>query len=146
MATLSRPGFRLDPLTGIPYKSRVTAIVDVELTPSDIAFINAGFPLTLKSSFWGDDGQFNGGDDFLFSFTPQNITASGTYTFSEVVYDATFNEDDSFFDDWDEIYNSFTLSAKTEIKLPFPFGKTLNIPLGSADTSVLEGYFYSNPF
>lgn len=144
MPNLSRPNFTIrpliDPLTGNSYQSEVTTLVDVELTPSDMALIQSGRPLTLESSFWGDDGQFNGGDDFLFSFTPQNITQSRTYTFSQVVYSSVFNEDNSLFDDWDEIYNNFTVKSTTQFKF-FGFNLTVPISLAATATPVIEGYF-----
>jgi hypothetical protein len=142
MPNLSRPGFiihpLIDPVTGNSYQSEVTALVDVELTPSDMALIQSGRPLTLESSFWGDDGQFNGGDDFLFLFTPQNITESRTYTFKQVVYSSVFNEDNSFFDDQDEIYDRFIVT--TPRRLLGGFGPIVDWTLTAITTPVLELY------
>src|SRR4028119_858832 len=84
---------------------RVTATVKVELSSSDMALINGG-GLVLQSSVWGIDGGrgiFKNRDDHLFNFSDQNITGSGTYTFSTVVSRGVLDEDHSWFDRRDEI-------------------------------------------
>jgi hypothetical protein len=136
MATLSNPSIEIDPITGVKY--RVTVTVNVELAPFDMALINAGKTLTLKSSVWGEDDWFTGGDDFLFSFTSQNITGSGFYSFSEIVPYTTIDEDNSFLNYSDEIYG--TISLTTNIQLPFPFRNSF--PLGSIDTPVIQDATY----
>lgn len=159
MATLSNPNLRIDALTGIPYQSRVTATVNVELTPLDMELINSGFPVHLYSSVWGDDSKLDAdnfyGDDFLFSFTPstpQSITASGTYSFSKIVPNATLNEDnfsrDNIIDrikNIDEIYNRFTMTSTSYGTYSLGWGRG-SIPrftgtVTSINTPVVLGIF-----
>jgi hypothetical protein len=92
-------------------RMRVTATVKVELSSSDMALINGG-GLVLQSSVWGIDGGrgiFKNRDDHLFNFSDQNITGSGTYTFSTVVSRGVLDEDHSWFDRRDEIAASISL-------------------------------------
>jgi hypothetical protein len=115
MANLSNPTFQIDILTGMPNDYRVTGSVKVELSPFETFLVNAGLPLKLQSTLWGDDGGFNGADDNLFSFSTQNITAPGTYTFSAIVRRGVLNEDDSLFDKRDEVYNRFSLVSGSNL-------------------------------
>ena len=132
MATLSNPTFEVDFLTGMPSDARVIATVTVELTPFETFLVNAGLPLELQSSLWGeDDGNFDGGDDYLFSFPSQTITGAGTYTFNATVFRGVLNEDSSRFDNSDEVYNSFNLVSQTNL---FPVSISANSP-------TIPGYF-----
>jgi hypothetical protein len=115
MASLSNPHFQVDILTGMPNDYVVTGTVNVELTPFEMFLVNAGLPLQLQSDLWGDDGGFNGADDHLFSFTAQNISAPGTYSFSAIVPIGELNEDHSWFDQTDEVYNRFSMVSGSEL-------------------------------
>ena len=89
---------------------RVTATVKVELSSSQMDSINNGGPLVLQSTVWGIDNTFyDRTNDNLFSFPDQNITSSGTYTFSKVVASSVLNEDRWWFDRRDEIAASISL-------------------------------------
>jgi hypothetical protein len=151
MATLSNPTFQIDILTGMPNDYRVRGTVNVELTPFEMSLINMGLPLQLQSNLWEDDessearngndppiggfgyiGKITGGedgkDDLLFSFTTQNITAPGTYTFEATVPRNVLNEDASFWagNNRDEVYNKFSLVSGSNL---FPLNIATNSPL-----------------
>ena len=128
MANLSSPTFQVDILTGMPNDYQVTGTVNVELSPFETFLVNAGLPLHLQSNIWGEDGGFfgGGGDDFLFSFTTQNITAPGTYSFSAIVPRGVLNEDDSLFNRGDEVYSKFSLVSGTNL---FPVNIETNSPI-----------------
>lgn len=125
MATLSNPTFEIDILTGLPNDYQVRGTVNVELTPFETFLVNAGLPLNLQSNLWGDDGGLNGRDDHLFSFTTQSITAPGTYSFSAIVPRGVLNEDSSFFDNRDEVYNRFSMISGSNL---FPLDVATNSP------------------
>jgi hypothetical protein len=112
MATLSNPTFQIDRLTGLPFLNQyllISGSVNVELSLSDFYLINnLKTPLQLQSTLWGDDGGLNE-DDLLFSFPSRRITASGTYSFSKLLPSRVLNEDSSWFDNTDEVYNRFTI-------------------------------------
>jgi len=131
MASLSNPSLQIDLLTGSPtYK--VTATVNVQLDPFETFLVNAGLPLQLQSKLWGNDGGLNGADDSLVSFTPQSVTRPGTYTFTANFARGTLNEDNSWFDDRDEVYSRFSLVSGSNL---FP----INVPsIASPD---ITGYF-----
>jgi hypothetical protein len=131
MASLSNPTFEIDILTGMPNDYQVKGTVNVEFTPFETFLINAGLPLQLQSQLWGNDGGNGADDDYLFSFTPQNITAPGTYSFSAIVSRGVLDEDNSLFDNRDEVYNRFNLVSGTNL---FP----VNIVTRSPEIS---GYF-----
>jgi hypothetical protein len=130
MANLSNPNFQIDILTGAP-TVQVTGTVNVELTPFETFLINAGLPLRLESKLWGNDGGDGSDDDDLFSFSSQNITGPGTYTFSAAIPSGTLNEDNSWNDKRDEIYNRFRLVSESNLS-------PLNITVRSAE---IQGYF-----
>jgi hypothetical protein len=109
----------------MPNDYQVSGTVNVELTPFETFLVNAGLPLQLQSNLWGDDGGFNGADDFLFSFTTQNITAPGTYAFNAIIPRGVLNEDSSIFDNTDEVYNRFSLVSGTNL---FPLNVAMNSP------------------
>ena len=133
MANLSNPTLQVDILTGMPDTYQLTATVNVELTSSEICSLaDCGFPLELRSDVWGDDGQFNGADDYLVSFPTQNITGPGIYTFKAVVPRGVLNEDNSMFDKTDEVYDRFSLVSKSNL---FP----INVP--SVTSPVITGKF-----
>jgi hypothetical protein len=115
MASLSNPHFQIDILTGMPNDYVVTGTVNVELSQFEMFLVNAGLPLELESNLWGDDGGLNGADDHLVSFTAQKITGPGTYSFSTTVPIGKLNEDHSWFDQTDEIYNRFSMVSKSEL-------------------------------
>jgi hypothetical protein len=131
MANLSNSSLRIDPLTGTTY--RVTAKVTVQFTTREQSMINSGvaraaLPIQLKSNLWGYDGNDRGregSDDSLLLFPTQNITRSGTYTFSTTVSSRILNEDIGLRDQ-DEIYNAFTLVSRDPTFIP---SRTLNSPI-----------------
>jgi hypothetical protein len=113
MASLSDPTFQVDILTGMPNDYRVTATVTLVLDPFETLLVNAGLPLELRSNIWGDDGPSTR-DHLLFSFTTQNITAAGPYSFSAIIPRDRLNEDDGrFINREDEVYSKFNLVSRT---------------------------------
>jgi hypothetical protein len=131
MATLSNPNFQVDILTGISTVV-VTGTVDVELTPFETFLVNAGLPLQLHSDLWGNDGGNGIDDDHLFPFTAQSITAPGTYTFRATIPSGYLNEDSSWNDDRDEVYNIFRMVSGSNL---FPIGNIV------ARSPEIRGYF-----
>jgi hypothetical protein len=133
MANLSNPTFEVDILTGLPNDYQVRGTVNVELSPFETFLVNAGLPLQLQSNIFGDDGGFlsGGADDLLFSFTTQNITSPGTYSFSAIIPRGVLNEDNSLFNRDDEVYSKFSLVSGTNL---FP----LNV---QANSSLITGKF-----
>jgi hypothetical protein len=125
MANLSNPNFQVDILTGMPDNYQVTGTVNVELSPFEAYLVNVGLPLQLQSDIWGEDAGFNGTDDHLFSFTSQSITGPGTYTFSAIIPRGVLNEDSSWFDNRDELYDRFTLTSGSNF---FPVNIATNSP------------------
>jgi len=88
----------------------------------------AALPIQLKSNLWGYDGDDRGregSDDSLLLFPTQNITRSGTYTFSTNVSSRMLNEDIGLRNQ-DEIYNAFTLVSRDPTFIP---SRTLNSPI-----------------
>jgi hypothetical protein len=132
MASLSNPHFEIDILTGMPNDYLVTGTVNVELTQFETFLVNAGLPLYLQSDLWGSDGGTNGADDHLFPFTSQKITAPGTYSFSAIVPMGKLNEDYSWFDQTDEVYNRFSMVSGSNL---FP----INVP--SVNSPIITGDF-----
>jgi hypothetical protein len=130
MATLSNPTFQVDILTGSPNVT-VTGTVNVVLDQFETFLINAGLPLRLESELWGNDGGLNGADDYLFTLPSQNITKAGTYTFSATIPKGILNEDNSWFDQRDEVYNKFRMVSGSNV---FP----VNVVAKSPD---IHGYF-----
>jgi hypothetical protein len=130
MATLSNPTFQVDILTGSP-NVKVTGTVNVVLDQFETFLVNSGLPLRLESQLWGEDGGFNGADDLLFSFSSQNITKAGSYTFSATIPKGVLNEDNSLFDRRDEVYNKFRMVSGSNL---FPLNVTANSP-------TIYGYF-----
>jgi len=130
MATLSNPTFQVDILTGSP-NVKVTGTVNVVLDQFETFLVNAGLSLKLESELWGNDGGFNGADDYLFTLPSQNITKPGTYTFTATIAKGILNEDDSLFDKKDEVYNKFRMVSGTNL---FP----VNVVAKSPD---IQGYF-----
>jgi len=146
MATLSNPTFQVDILTGMTHDYRVSGTVNVELTPSEMYFIQMGFPFQLQSNIWADDTSFlaltdgssptdyGHSDDLLFSFTTQNITVSGTYAFNAIVPRWLLNEDNSWAGERDEAYNRFSLVSGTSLSL------SNNIAINSPTVTGVVGY------
>jgi hypothetical protein len=128
MATLSNPTFEIDLLTGMPGEAIVTATVNVELEPLETFLVGAGLGLELRSELRGEDrGFLNERDDRLFFFPTQNITNGGTYTFEATVSRGILNEDNSsFLDRTDEVYNNFSLVSTSNI---FPLNTSINSPI-----------------
>jgi hypothetical protein len=88
----------------------VTATVKVELSGSQMNFVNNGGSLVLQSSLWGIDNTiFDRRDDNLLYFSDQTITKSGTYTFSTFVASSVLDEDRVWYDHRDEIQASISL-------------------------------------
>lgn len=121
MATLSKANLEIDLLNGRPNYAKVTATVKVNLDQFDEFLLSGGLHLDLQSSVLGGgpigdilrpNVQEN---DLLFSFPNQKITAAGTYTFSKVVPRRLLDEDQSSFDDRDEILTSFSLVSKNPL-------------------------------
>jgi len=135
MASLSNPTFEIDILTGMPNDYRVRGTVNVELSPFEMFLVNSGLPLQLQSNLWGNDSAFYDGDASkpdhqLFSFTSQNITAPGSYTFDAIVPRGVLDEDRLriFFTNIplrDEVYNKFSLVSGTNL---FPLNISTNSP------------------
>jgi hypothetical protein len=88
----------------------VTATVKVELSGSQMNFVNNGGSLVLQSSLWGIDNTiFDRRDDNLLYFPDQKITQSGTYTFNTLVASSVLDEDRVWYDHRDEIQASISL-------------------------------------
>ena len=130
MASLSNPTFQVDILTGSP-NVKVTGTVNVVLSQFETSLIQLGLPLKLQSELWGNDGGFNGADDYLFTLPTQNITGSGTYTFTATIAKGILNEDNSWLDKRDEVYNRFRMVSESNF---FP----VNVVANSLD---VQGYF-----
>jgi hypothetical protein len=130
MASLSNPNLQIDILTGEP-NVRVTGTVHVELSQFETFLVNAGLPLYLESSLWGNDGGLTGRNDHLFSLPTQQITAPGIYTFSAILPSETLNEDDGFGNRGDEVFKLFRMVSGTNL---FP----VNVEARSWD---IKGYF-----
>jgi hypothetical protein len=95
-----------------PYSNlmSVTATVKVELSGSQMNFVNNGGSLVLQSSLWGIDNTiFDRRDDNLLYFSDQKITQSGTYTFNTLVASSVLDEDRVWYDHRDEIQASISL-------------------------------------
>jgi len=126
MANLSNANFQVDILTGMPDTYQVTGTVNVELSQFETNLVVLlGLPLELQADLWGEDAGLNGTDDHLFSFTSQSVTRPGTYTFSAIVPRGVLNEDSSWFDNTDEVYNRFTLTSGSNF---FPVNIATNSP------------------
>jgi hypothetical protein len=111
MANLSNPTLTIKLISGTN-NADVTATVVVKLTAFELNLVkNLGLKFKLKARLWGQDGGFNGGDDDLFSFSTQTISAGGTFTFKTTVSRNVLDED------WgnDEIYAKFTLQSAEPI-------------------------------
>jgi len=146
MATLSNPTFQVDVLTGMPYDYHVSGTVNVELSPFEIFLIQMGLPLQLQSNIWADDtspvalaegpspSDYGNSDDFLFSYTTQNITAPGTYAFNAIVPRWRLDEDNSWAGERDEAYNRFSLVSGSNL---FPIN---NIVINSPTVTGVVGY------
>ena len=93
-------------------QAEVTATVRVELSPFVRFLIEEDLvDITLQSSVWGIDGGFFGRNDHLFNFSDQLITGEGTYTFRTYVNRRVLNEDNSWFNQGDEIAAKFSLTS-----------------------------------
>ena len=105
----------------------VTATVKVELSSSQMNFVNNGGSLFLKSSLWGIDNTiFDRRDDNILYFSDQKITQSGTYTFATVVGRGQLDEDRWWFDQRDEIQASISLVSYSSAS-PLNLRTTTNI-------------------
>jgi hypothetical protein len=130
----------------MPYDYRVSGTVNVEFAPYEISLIKMGFPLQLQCNIWADDtsplaltdgpspSDYGSSDDFLFSFTAQNITAPGTYAFNAIVPRWLLNEDNSWAGERDEAYNRFSLVSGSNL---FPSN---NIVINSPTLTGVVGY------
>jgi len=146
MATLSNPTFQVDVLTGMPYDYHVSGTVNVELSPFEIFLIQMGHPLKLQSNIWADDtspvalaegpspSDYGNSDDFLFSYTTQDITAPGTYAFNAIVPRWRLNEDNSWAGERDEAYNRFSLVSISNLMPMY------NIEINSPTVTGVVGY------
>jgi hypothetical protein len=105
-----------------------------------------GLPLKLQSNIWADDtspvalaegpspSDYGNSDDFLFSYTTQNITAPGTYAFNAIVPRWRLDEDNSWAGERDEAYNRFSLVSISNL---FPMN---NIEINSPTVTGVVGY------
>jgi hypothetical protein len=113
MAILSKPKLQVDILTGSGMAT-VTTTVNVEVHPTDWLIPGFGFPsITLEANIMGEDGHL---DDNLLSFSNQQVTQSGLYTFSTTVPTVWLNEDVI---GGDEIYSKFKVVNHTNPWSPF---------------------------
>jgi len=132
---LRHPQLNINLSTGIPNHALVTTTVKVELSPLVNFLISFNLvDFTLRSNVWGIDGPgwFQGGaDDYLFGFSDQEITGSGTYSFSRIVPKGWLNEDNILFNRDDEIQGRFNLVSSDNA---FP----LNL---EARSGIIRGYF-----
>ena len=111
MATLSNPTLTIKLISGTNNVD-VTATAVVKLTAFETNLIkNLGLKFKIKCMLWGQDSGFNGGDDDLFSFPTQTVTAAGTFTFKGTVSRDLLDEDLGN----DEIYAKFTLQSAEPI-------------------------------
>jgi len=88
---------------------KITTSVTVKFSAAEENIINCNsLKFKLKSRIWGEDDDFNGGNDPLFWLPTKTITKEGTYTFVRNVHHGMLDED-SVGDD--EVYARFFLQA-----------------------------------
>jgi hypothetical protein len=115
--------------TGSYYTVQVTGLINVSPNGGAAQLLNSGYRVTWK--LWGSDPI---SDDFLFGPDPASVTVSPDgnaiqYTGLRVVQGSVLDEDDSFFDDHDELIAGASLlnASGTTVK--------------SAQSNEVGGYF-----
>jgi hypothetical protein len=125
MAELSNPSLQIT-LISSSSEADVLATVDVGLTPFEQGLIALlGLPVELRCRLRGADPLF---DDDQFTFDPQPVTGSNTFTFARRLPQSTLDED-SAPTDGDELYVRFRLVS---LEPTFP----LDIERDSGEVSV----------
>lgn len=124
MATLTNPQLKISLVSG-SNQADIEASVGVSLTPFEQFLIANGLGLSLRCELWAADSGFNGGDDLVRVVGIRPAPVSATHTFTMRVPRSALDEDDSIFDDHDELYAKMRLRSNQPI---FPLDVTVKSP------------------
>jgi hypothetical protein len=124
MATLTNPQLKITLVSG-SNQADVEASVRVSLTPLEQFLIANGLGLSVRCELWAADSGFNGEDDLVRVVGSRQVPVSATHTFKVRVPRGALDEDDSIFDDHDELYAKMRLRSNQQA---FPLDITVKSP------------------
>lgn len=124
MATLTNPKLKITLVSG-SNQADVEASVAVALTQFEQFLIANGLGLSLRCELWAADSGLNGGDDLIRVVGTRSVPVSNTHRFTMRVPRSALDEDDSIFDDHDELYAKLRLRSNQPA---FPLDVTVKTP------------------